>query len=71
MDLKKIFSARVIGLIVLILVVLFIGAAFNANLEGMTETIVEGKTPNPVKEKMTPDPKKESFDKDNKMPDSK
>jgi len=35
MDLKKIFSARVIGLIVLILVVLFIGAAFNANLEGM------------------------------------
>lgn len=35
MDLKRIFSARVIGLIVLILVVLFLGAAFNANLEGL------------------------------------
>lgn len=37
MDLKRIFSGRVIGLVVLILVVLFLGTAFNANLEGMQE----------------------------------
>jgi hypothetical protein len=34
MDLSKIFSGRVIGMIVFIFVVLFIGTAFNANLEG-------------------------------------
>lgn len=34
MDLSKIFSGRVIGLILFILVVLFVGSAFNANLEG-------------------------------------
>lgn len=37
MDLRKIFSGRVIGLIVFIFVVLFLGAAFNVKLEGMKE----------------------------------
>jgi hypothetical protein len=35
MDLKRIFSGRVVGLLVFILAVLFLGAAFNVNLEGM------------------------------------
>jgi hypothetical protein len=35
MDLSKIFSGRVIGLILFIFVVLFVGSAFNANLEGL------------------------------------
>ena len=34
MDLSRKFSGRVIGLILFILVVLFVGSAFNANLEG-------------------------------------
>lgn len=34
MDFSKIFSGRAIGLILFILVVLFVGSAFNANLEG-------------------------------------
>jgi len=41
MELSKIFSGRVIGLILFIFVVLFVGSAFNANLEGfgMTDLI--------------------------------
>ena len=41
MELSKIFSGRVIGLFLFILVVLFVGSAFNANLEGfgMTDLI--------------------------------
>ena len=58
MDLKRIFSVRVIGLIVLILVVLFIGAAFNANLEGMQEGGEEA-VPAPA----VGQPKKEPLDK--------
>jgi len=42
MDLKRIFSARVIGLIVLILVVLFLGAVGNMNLEGMEDKKKDG-----------------------------
>ena len=45
MDLKKIFSGRVIGLIVFIFVVLFLGAAFNVKLEGMEEKKKESMEP--------------------------
>lgn len=38
MDLKRIFSGRVVGLMVFILAVLFLGAMFNVNLEGMDNT---------------------------------
>ena len=37
MDLKRIFSGRVVGLIVFILAVLLLGAMFNVKLEGMEE----------------------------------
>lgn len=37
MDLKRVFSGRVLGLVGFILVVLFIGTAFNVKLEGMDD----------------------------------
>lgn len=66
MDLKRIFSGRVVGLIVFILAVLLLGAMFNVKLEGMEEGAV---AVNPVvakkeeqKEEMLPGVQKDGME---------